>query len=445
MKNQIIKGFLFAATVLTFSCNKKLDTVPTGSIDASSALKTNDDVQVALVGSYKDFGSADFFGGRIFMEKDLLADPGYIDWTGTYQDLTQIHNKQIPVDNYFVTADWLAGYKAINDVNNVLGALNVVSASAKNRVEGEAKFIRGASYFELVKSFSKDWNNGNPNSNPGIPLVLKPTLAITDSSFVKRNTVAEVYQQVISDLKDASDKLPESNGFYATKAAAFAMLARVYLQQSDFAASRDAANEAITLYQGALENSFSNVFGAPNSSEDIFAIQVTTSSGTQGFNEFYSSAQRGDVQITNDFMSIFESSDKRANLFYVNNNSRYSTKFDELYGNVHIVRLAEMYLIRAETNFRLGTSVGATPVDDINKIRARAGLTGYTAADLTIDKILKERLLELAFEGSWLDDLKRTKGTIFSSSIAWNSPKLVFPIPKREIVVNSNLTQNEGY
>ncbi|HWJ29419.1 MAG TPA: RagB/SusD family nutrient uptake outer membrane protein, partial [Flavisolibacter sp.] len=216
-------------------------------------------------------------------------------------------------------------------------------------------------------------------------------------------------------------------------------------QQSDFAASRDAANEAITLYQGALENSFSNVFGAPNSSEDIFAIQVTTSSGTQGFNEFYSSAQRGDVQITNDFMSIFESSDKRANLFYVNNNSRYSTKFDELYGNVHIVRLAEMYLIRAETNFRLGTSVGATPVDDINKIRARAGLTGYTAADLTIDKILKERLLELAFEGSWLDDLKRTKGTIFSSSIAWNSPKLVFPIPKREIVVNSNLTQNEGY
>ena len=260
MKNQIIKGFLFAATVLTFSCNKKLDTVPTGSIDASSALKTNDDVQVALVGSYKDFGSADFFGGRIFMEKDLLADPGYIDWTGTYQDLTQIHNKQIPVDNYFVTADWLAGYKAINDVNNVLGALNVVSASAKNRVEGEAKFIRGASYFELVKTFAKDWNNGNPNSNPGIPLVLKPTLAITDSSFVKRNTVAEVYQQVISDLKDASDKLPESNGFYATKAAAFAMLARVYLQQSDFAASRDAANEAITLYQGALENSFSNVF-----------------------------------------------------------------------------------------------------------------------------------------------------------------------------------------
>lgn len=444
MKNQIIKGFLFATTLLAFSCSKKLDTVPTGSIDATSALKTNDDVKVALVGSYKDFGSADFYGGRIFLEKDLLADPGYIDWTGTYQDLTQIHNKQIPVDNYFVTADWLAGYKAINDVNNVLGALNVVSASDKNRIEGEAKFIRGASYFELVKMFAKDWNNGDPTTNPGVPLILKPTLAITDSSFARRNTVAEVYQQVISDLTDASTKLPAENGFYATKAAAFAMLARVYLQQSNYAGARDAANQAISSYKGTLEGSLTNVYGAPNSSEDIFAIQVTTSSGTQGFNEFYSSAQRGDVQITNEFTNLFEAGDKRADLFYENNNSRYSTKFDELYGNVHIIRLAEMYLVRAEANFRLGTAVGATPVDDVNKIRERAGLADYTAAQLTLDKILKERLIELSFEGLWLDDLKRLKGG-FTSAIVWNSPKLVFPIPKREIVVNSNLTQNEGY
>ena len=102
-----------------------------------------------------------------------------------------------------------------------------------------------------------------------------------------------------------------------------------------------------------------------------------------------------------------------------------------------------MYLIRAEANFRQGTAVGDEPVNDINLIRNRVNLPSYTAGELTLDKILNERRLELAFEGFALDDLKRLKGSV--GNLPWNSPKLIFPIPKREIVVNPNLTQNEGY
>src|SRR5206468_3595530 len=137
-----------------------------GSIDESEALKTNADVKVALVGAYKDFGDNDLYGGRIFMEADLLGDINEMNWTGTYQGLTQVHNKAIPVDNGFVTDVWLSGYKAINDVNNVLSSINVVSASDKDKVEGEAKFLRAATYFELVKRFAKEWNDGDPNTNP---------------------------------------------------------------------------------------------------------------------------------------------------------------------------------------------------------------------------------------------------------------------------------------
>ncbi|MFL5786678.1 MAG: RagB/SusD family nutrient uptake outer membrane protein [Flavisolibacter sp.] len=447
MKIRFIKALVFFTVIIASGCNKKLDTVPTQSIDANVALKTSDDVKVALVGAYKDFGVADFYGGRIFLDADLLADVNELNWTGTYQGMTQINNKSIPVDNLFVTNIWLAGYKAINDVNNVLSSINVLDANDKDRVQGEAEFIRGASYFELVKMFAKDWSDGAPASNPGVPLVLTPTTVISDASKVKRNTVAEVYAQVINDLKDAEDKLPASNGFFATKQAAEAILARVYLQQQDYANAaqyaNSAINNAVNNNNGGLVSNYADAFGPKNTIEDIFAIQVTESSGTQGFNEFYSSAQRGDIQINDAHLQLYDPADDRLNLFYNDNGSIYTGKFEELYGNVHTIRLAEMYLIRAESNFRLGTAVGDTPENDINLIRARVNLPPYAAGTLTLDEILLERKLELAFEGFSLDDVKRLNKNV--GLLPWNSPKLIFPIPKRELIVNSNLTQNAGY
>ena len=120
MKNRIIKALIYTTAIIAFGCTKKLDTVPTGSIDAADALKTGDDVKVALVGGYKDFGATNFYGGLIFVEADLVANSTEMNWSGTYQELTQINNKTIPVDNGFEASNWLAGYKAINDVNNVL-------------------------------------------------------------------------------------------------------------------------------------------------------------------------------------------------------------------------------------------------------------------------------------------------------------------------------------
>ena len=443
MKNRIIKTLIYTSALIAFSCSKKLDTVPTASIDAATALKTGDDVKVALVGAYKDFGATNFYAGLIFVEADLLANSNEMNWSGTYQGLTQISNKSIPVDNGFVSGAWLAGYKAINDANNVLANLTVLTAKDLNRVQGEAEFIRAASYFELVKMFAKDWSDGDPNTNPGVPLVLTPTESITDGSKVKRNTVAEVYAQVIKDLKDAEAKLPTSNGVFATKAAAEAILARVYLQQADYANAAQAANNAINNSGATLMPSYADAFGPSNTKEDIFDIQVTSSSGVNDFNTYYSSSQRGDIQINDAHFLLYNPNDDRLNLFYNDNGSIYTGKFEELYGNVHTIRVAEMYLIRAESNFRMGTAVGDAPANDINRIRARVNLAPIPAGSLTLDQILLERKLELAFEGFSLDDVKRLHLSV--GTLPWNSPKLIFPIPKREIIVNSNLTQNQGY
>ena len=118
-----------------------------------------------------------------------------------------------------------------------------------------------------------------------------------------------------------------------------------------------------------------------------------------------------------------------------------TSKYTNQFGNVHVIRLAEMYLIRAESNFRLGTVIGANPLDDINEIRDRA--KAPTLISLALEDILLERRKELAFEGFLLHDIKRTQGTV--GSLNWNDSKLVFPIPLREMQVNSKLVQNPGY
>lgn len=453
MQKKLINIFSFSIAVFILSCNKQLDTEPTQSIDQNTALQTSKDVEVALVGAYSDLGASAFYGGNIFVCADLLGDYNELSWSGTYQGMTQINNKDIPVDNDFVASSWLAGYRAINDVNNVLSAIDVVTDDKKDKVQGEAKFIRGAAYFDLVRLFARAWNDGDPNSNAGVPIVLTPTVDITEESRVSRSSVAAVYNQAISDLQDAESLLPEDNGFFASKIAAAAMLARVYLQKGDFANARDAADRAITM---ATDNGYSLTptyydefpYVYPptqqsNTSEDIFAMQVTTSSGTNDFQTYYSADGRGDITITDAHFELYEPNDDRLSIFYTISGSAYAGKFENVYGNVRIIRLAEMYLVRAEANFRLGTSVGAAPVDDINTIRERVLLDPLDEESLTLDVILHERKLELAFEGFTLHDAKRLEQNI--GPYSWNDPKLIYPIPQRELRVNPNLTQNEGY
>lgn len=452
MRSKIFNIVLLSAVLAMGNGCKKLDTKPTQSIDESVALNTSSDVQVALVGAYSDLGGTYLYGGTgTLVAQELLANTTELSWSGTFEELTQITNKSIPVDNAFVRDTWLGGYRTINDVNNVLSALAVVKADQKDKVEGEASFIRGSVYFDLVKLFAKAWNDGTPASNPGVPLILTPTRGITDADQKARNTVAEVYTQVLKDLTTAEAKLPATNGFYATKGAAAAMLARVYLQQGDYANAAAAANRVITSNRYTLKASYADAFpydpngptAIPNTTEDVFAMQVNATQGVNSFNTYFSSNGRGDININSSHLNLYETGDERKDLFYLDGGSYYSGKFENTYGNVRIIRLAEMYLVRAEANFRLSpaTPVGSTPLADINVIRNRAGLTPLAA--VTLAAILKERKLELSFEGFALNDIKRLQGTV--NTLPWNSPKLVYPIPDREIRVNTNLSQNTGY
>ena len=437
------------------SCNSQLDIKPANSVATSQALSTAADLNALLVGAYDGLGGVNLYGGSLIRDAELfgtVASTGDILWTGTFAAPQQIYTKNILVNNDQADVTWTNAYRTINICNTVLANLNLAVNADKARIEGEAKFIRGSLYFELVRFYAKTWGDGDPNANLGVPIVTTPTANLDASSNVPRSVVAAVYTQVITDLTDAEAKLPASNSFFATKGAAGAQLSRVYLQKADYPNAANAANRVIAskAYQlVGIENVFDlrEFQNGANTAETVFAVQITDQDGTNDLNTFYGSTDeggRGDIEITDSFLGQFAADDIRSQLFYDDAVGAVRTlKFVNQYGNIQVLRLAEMYLTRAEANFRAGTSVGAAPLADINLIRSRAGTTALTAAQLTLPNILKERRLELAFEGTYIHDLKRTKSSV--GKLAYNDPKLIYPIPLREITTNPALVQNAGY
>jgi hypothetical protein len=448
MKKIISILTIITPLVIFTGCDKYLNLEPSQNISEKIALTTDENVKSVLLGAYSEFAYPSIYGGNILRNAELLGGNGEIQWVGTYIDPRQIFNKTMIAANSEAQVQWRDSYKVINSVNNILGALDVVNANDRDRVEGEALFLRGLMYFDLVRFFGDQYNFGAANTQPGVPLILTPTRSINETNLVSRNTVDEIYNQVITDLVSATSKLPSKNDVYASNGAANALLARVYLQKGDYAKARDAANIVIGSGVYSLLPVYADVFNNDNnSSEDIFATQITPQDRFSSMTEFFSvpeyGGRDGDIDILPGHMALYPAGDERADLFFTGNGALRCGKWNNQYGVINLIRLAEMYLIRAECNIRLTTTTGATPLSDFNKIHIRAGLSA--AATVTLADILLERRLELAFEGFKIHDVRRLHLNI--GSLPYNDPKLLFPIPERELDANPKLKtqQNPGY
>lgn len=450
MKNKISKYIIIAACLLGTACEKKLDLANPSSLDADIVFSTDDRVKKVLIGNYAAMGDAAMFGGDALWMSELLASDGELSWVGTFPDPRQIWGKSIQTNNSNVFATYAQAYRIIYNSNNILANLGVVNAADKSRVEGEAKFQRAMAYFELIKFYGeKPYISGNTATLKGVPLPLLPSDHGVDARL-PRSSVEQVYAQIITDFTAAETLLPATrNTVYANRAAATLGLARVYLQQGKYAEARDAANRCIIAGNAAglsLVPVFANAFNnTANTVEDIFAMQVTAQAGTNSCFTFFSTsnfgARDGDIEVNARHMNKYETGDRRKDLFFFEASAFHCGKWQLNNRNVKVMRLAEAYVTRAECNFRLGTSIGATPAADIKRIRDRAALPEIAAP--TLDQILKERELELAFEGQAAWDAKRLKLT--TDGLAWDAPKMTFPIPLRERNINPDLAQNPGY
>lgn len=452
MKALLNKIFLLAGLVFILpACSDNLELVDPNRIGADIALSNDKNVKSTLLGAYNGLSAGAFFGGNTLRNSELMAANDEVVFSGTFNDVSDLYRKEMIAANSDVTNMWIAAYNTINICNNVLSALEVVNEEDRDQVEGEALFLRGLSYFELVKFFALPYSAGNTDTNLAVPIMLVEDRNSVEQ--VSRNTVEEVYTQILEDLTTAEIKLAEGpvEG-RATKEAAAAILSRVYLQMGLYANARDAAHRVISSGIYELTSTYADAFNGGSTSEDIFDIPVSAVDGVNNMVTFYAAANpyggRGDIEVQPSHLALYEAGDDRLDLFYVDAGTGDTRvgKWTNVFGNVKIVRLAEMYLTRAECNQRLGTSVGASPLSDINDvIRDRVNLAPLGA--VTLDDILDERKLELAQEGERLHDVKRLQGSIKlgATTFQYDDPLLVFPIPLREINVNQNLIQNPGY
>ncbi|MFC2113426.1 RagB/SusD family nutrient uptake outer membrane protein, partial [Bacteroidota bacterium] len=291
MKKTYIKSVimvLLAGFMLT-SCDKYLDIEPKQQINAESAINSADDVQLLLISAYEGIkgtrGTAEggeLYGGAFNFASELIAGTNDVIWRGTFEQQREFYAKSITTVNLMVRDDWVRGYEVINIVNTVLSVLDVVEdPDDKARLEGEAKAIRGMLYFEFVRLWGLPYEAGQANTQLGVPIITKPTLSADDVTEPARNTVEEVYTQVISDLGDAETLLTpfaDNSGYLSTYAAS-AMLSRVYLQQGRY---QDAAGKADRVIASGLYALESNPLTAFNNkafvAEDVFAIRQNETS-----------------------------------------------------------------------------------------------------------------------------------------------------------------------
>jgi len=476
MKNIIINTkkllLLVPISMLLLSCTEKLDLMPKQSIDAAVALTTPANIKATLVGAYLDGRSSSIFGTAFNEFSELYASTGDMLFLGTFEEPREFIQKEATVTNGYVENAWIQAYKLINTCNTLVDPeiLAILDEEDRDIVEGEARFLRGWAYFELTRFFGLPYEAGAANNQPAVPLVLTPTKDVADAVNVPRNTVEECYAQALSDLTAARDLLPEDNGVYASSLAARAILARIYLQMGNYAGAATEANEVIQSGLFSLTNTPLNAFNNnSNSPEDIFAFQNNVASNNPWLAVMYASlngAGRGDYEIQQVFLDRFDPADERgmfqentesfytiANItmmYYkgvgtiINSNGINTSKWGNYYTNINLIRLAEMYLIRAEANFENpGADVGPnTPTQDINVIRDRSNAPLYVGA-VTRQQIRDERYFELCWEGFRLHDLKRWKQNI--GGYAYNAGNLILPIPFRELEVNDLLVQNDWY
>lgn len=460
MKKIFFICYISVAALGLNSCDSMLNVDPTQTIETNSSLQSSRDIEAYLIGCYDGLQgtstNGDTYAGGFQYTSELLGNSGTeFRFGGTFANLLELDTKTTTKINSTAELQWVRAYNVINRCNTVLANLSKVESAKKDRFDGEASFIRGALYFELVRLYGKQWGDGDNNVNLGVPIILTPTTTVSEADFPARASVAAVYAQAIADLTNAEAKLPSSNSFYANKWAAAALLARLYLQQGQDALARDAANRVIAsgrfnltaTFEGAFNTKLNN--GGVNPIEYIFAIQSNDQDGFNGMNTFFGTtissipgtAGRGDIRILPAHIALYDTTDVRGKYFIKPSSNTFTRKFLDRFGNVCVTRLAEMILIRAECNQRLNTEIGAKPVDDINRIRNRASLA--SVASVTLADILLQRRLELAFEGFRLHDIKRTRGTV--GTLQWNDNKLVLPVPQREIDTNPKLVQNAGY
>ncbi|AHJ96192.1 hypothetical protein Hsw_0597 [Hymenobacter swuensis DY53] len=434
-----------------------------------------------------------FLGGRYQVYGDIRANDflhrnsNQVTGDGVWQHILT-ESSQNDVINM-----WGAGYAAINQINVFLAGMDANSAkftaapfpadypATATTFVAEGRMLRALAYYSLLQYYARPYADGN-GSRPGLPLRLQAETELGNNDLA-RSTVAQVYDQILTDLQFAETNLPLTNSagnvFRAHRNTAIALKTRVLLSMGRYA---DVVTEAGKMVPTAapfraptgvaheLNPSLAAVFApAPAGTEMILAFPFTAQdpAGVQNQLAFYflPNPQGGQEYNLNPEGVIaspnFKATDARLTTLLVRSGTpaspylrKYTTGTQAAVPYTDaapVIRYAEVLLNLSEGLARSQGVTNARALELLNAVRTRSGSDAYTAASFTgtfsiIDAILLERRLEFLGEGLRNNDdmrLLRTiaaKGTI--NAIPSTDPRYIWPIPSSELQTNTLITRN---
>lgn len=447
--------------LMTISCEDFIEVeVPTDKLTVDTVFDSDETAQSAMQGIYNQlFRSVLYSNGSTnsvtalaglsagelypFLETDLV----YVEFK---------ENELLPNNPYNYNL-WNSAYNAIYMTNSLLEGIlesDKMSEDIKDQLEGEARFIRAFTYFNLVNLYGE------------VPLVLSTDYRV--NAQMGRTSLEDVYGQILTDLQDAIALLDEDykNGerTQVNRYVAEALLARIYLYRQEWELAEAHSTNVIkhSAYYQLLEDL--DLIFLMNSREAIWQISPAGmgSSVTNTKEGALFVSNNPTFGLSNELAASFEPLDERGVHWLGYDSGRdayypYKYKDGRSSNNITeysmVLRLAEQYLIRAEARAQQGNLPGG--ISDVDKIRHRAGLGLLSETnpeinqDSLIDEILNERKKELFTEWGhrWLD-LKRlgeASEILGSTNPLWQDTDVLYPIPEQERMKNTNLGQNQGY
>lgn len=441
------------------SCKKFIEVeLPIDKITSATVFSSDETASAAVDGIYSQMMPVSLFysSGATTIYGGLSADELMLT-NATVAEQAEFESNTLRPDNNIVwSAFWQRAYKLIYQSNACIENLsrsNTLTPKLKDRLMGEALFLRAFHYFLLTNLFGP------------VPLITSTDFQMTAST--PRTDVSEIYNQIKADLQQAKLLLPVAytgaGRIRPNRWAASALLARVHLYQREWASAEIEASAVISSGSYSLVLNPANVFLA-TSTESVWQLAPVEI----GFNttepRYLVPVPTGTTKPTyalrTGLLSVFEPGDTRKNAWVGSKTVGSETLYFPFKYKVRnlnlpvtenyvVLRYAEVLLIRAEARAHQNKITEGKA--DLNTIRVRAGLSPSNplTSDMLITAIEKERRIELFAEWGhrWFDLIRtgRAGEVLPPLKPGWHAGSTLFPIPLPEILRNPTLTQNPGY